>query len=202
MRSETYATKSLRYMRIAGFLGAAGSIVSLMMVLAAAFFSSWFSWAENALSELGVGKQAVLFNSAVLVGGASNLVFASGLRLCLKNVKSTKVGVYLIMVGSVSLALVGVLTVESFVLHALAAFGYFILFPAGLLFVGFDVEERVLKRLSFACGVAALSAILVLPVAVMLLRLKIGFAVPELAESLAVLSWTMPVSVRLMTRHS
>jgi hypothetical membrane protein len=168
------------------------------MVLAATFLSSWFSWNVNALSELGVGEQAALFNSAVLIGGALNSLFALGLRQYVNDEKLTLAGIVLILLSSVSLALVGVFTISYLALHGIVAFGFFVLAPAGFLLIGFGTKEQAIKNLSVACGVAALLAILVLPVLIIALPFKIGFAVPELAESLAISVWTVYMSTRLI----
>jgi hypothetical membrane protein len=168
------------------------------MVLSATFLSSWFSWSTNALSELGVGEQAILFNSAVLVGGALNLLFALGLRLYLKDGWWVSAGVGLVMVGSVFLALVGVFTIDYLALHGVAAFGYFVLTPIGILLIGLGTKDQFIRKLSFACAILALFAILVLPVVVLALPFKVGFAIPELAESLTILCWTIPMSILLV----
>lgn len=70
------------FLRLAVISGILGSLLPLVMVLAAAFLSSWFSWSVNALSDLGVGAQAAAFNGAMLLGGGLDL-FAVGLYECL-----------------------------------------------------------------------------------------------------------------------
>ena len=188
-------------LRLAGACGSLGSVLPLVMVLSATFLSSWFSWSANALSELGVGEQAALFNSAMLIGGALNLLFAVGLRQYLNNERRTLAGVGLIMISSVFLTLVGVFTIDHLTLHGIAAFGYFMLTPVGFLLIGLGTKEETIKKLSFSCGTAALFAILVLPVMILALSLRIGFAVPELIESLAISVWTLPISARLLAAN-
>lgn len=201
MSEKSQRTRNLKMLRLAGVCGILGSILPLVMVLSATFLSSWFSWNTNALSEMGVGEQAALFNSAVLIGGALNFLFALGLHHHLNEGKLTLSGVVLIMISSVALALVGIFTVDYLFLHGMAAFGYFMLAPAGFLLIGFGTKERTIRKLSFACGIAALFAILVLPVLILALSLGIGFAVPELIESLAISVWTLPMSARLLAAN-
>jgi len=185
-------------LRLTGACGILGSVLPLVMVLSATFLSSWFSWSTNALSELGVGEQATLFNSAVLIGGAMNLLFAVGLRQYLNNERRILAGIGLIMASSIFLALVGVFTIDHLILHGIAAFGYFVLTPVGFLLIGLGTNEQAIRKLSFACGIFALFAILVFPVLILALPFKVGFAVPELAESLAISCWTLPMSIRLI----
>jgi hypothetical membrane protein len=54
-----------------------------------------------------------------------------------------------------------------------------------------------IKELSLACGIAALLAILVLPIVISALSFKVGFAVPELAEALIISAWTIFISAKL-----
>jgi hypothetical membrane protein len=195
-------TEMLKLLRFAGICGILGSVLPLVMVLSATFLSSWFSWNANALSELGVGEQSILFNSAMLIGGALNLLFAFGLYKYLGREKLIRAGVVLIMLSSISLALVGVFSVDCHVPHGIAAFGYFVLAPAGFLLIGSGTKEDTIREISFACGVAALLAILVLPVIVLALSLNVGFAVPELVEGLIISAWTIYMSHALFWHSS
>ena len=191
-------TERLKLLRFAGTCGILGSVLPLVMVLSATFLSSWFSWSANALSELGVGEQASLFNSAMLIGGVLNFLFSLGLYRYPGSGKLVRAGVFSIMLSSVSLALVGVFTIDSIFMHGIVAFGYFVLAPAGFLFIGFGTKEGIVRKLSYGCGVAALLAIIGLPVVVLALSVKVGFAVPELLEGLIISAWTIYMSARLL----
>jgi hypothetical membrane protein len=200
MSEEFQKTKIPILLRLAGVCGLLGAVLPLVMVLLATFLSTWFSWNANALSELGVGEQATIFNSAMLIGGALNFLFALGVRQYLNKEKLIRAGIVSIMIGSVSLALVGVFTIDYLALHGIVAFGYFVLAPAGFLLIGFGTKERTIKNLSYACGLAALLAILVLPVIIFVLPFKVGFAVPELVEGLVIAVWTVFMSAKLLRR--
>jgi hypothetical membrane protein len=198
MLKKAQTAKSSLFQRLAGLCGILGSILPLTLVLLATVFSAWFSWNKDALSELGVGEQAVIFNSAMLIGGFLNFLFALGLYKYLGSTRLVRAGAVSIMLSSVSLALVGVFSIEIHVPHGLAAFGYFILSPSGFLLIGSGTEEDLIRKLSSAFGVTALLAILVLPVVVLVLSLSVGFAVPELVEGLIISGWTIYMSTRLI----
>ena len=189
---------SQMFLRLAGISGILGSVLPLIMVLSATFLSSWFSWNANALSELGVGEQAAIFNSAMLLGGGLNVLFALGLYKYLSGERLTRAGIFSIMSSSICLALVGVFTIDYLAMHIIVALGYFVLAPAGFLLIGFGTKERAIKKASLACGIIGLLAILVLPLIIFALQLKVGFAVPEFAEALAILFWTIFMSSRLI----
>jgi len=193
---------SLKLLRFAGVSGILGSLLPLIMVLAATVLSSWFRWDANALSELGVGEESALFNSAVLLGGALNFLFALGLRQYLNGEKLVKTGVASIMVSSVCLAFIGIFTIDYHLMHGVAALGYFVLAPVGFMMIGFGTKESAIKKLSVACGITALLAILVLPITVLVLPFKVGFAVPELIEALVISAWTVFMSAKLIAHRN
>ena len=198
MSVEPKKTRGLPFIRLAGVSGILGSLLPLGMVLSAAFLSSWFSWNSNALSELGVGEQATLFNSAMLIGGVLNFLFALVLYKYFGRENLSRTGAVTFMLGSVSLALVGGFTIDYHVPHGLAAFGYFVFAPAGFLLIGSGTKEGLVRKISYGCGVAAFLAILVLPEVVLAFQLSVGFAVPELIEGLMISAWTTYMSTRLL----
>jgi hypothetical membrane protein len=188
---------SLKFLRVAGLCGIIGSVLPVTMVVAGTFLSSWFRWNVNALSELGVGEEALLFNSAMLIGGVLNFLFDIGVYRYFKG-KQARTGAISLMLSSMFLALSGVFTVDSLLLHVLVALGYFMLAPAGFIIIGYRTPDTVVKKLSIACGIAALAAILILPVIFYVAPFNVGFAVPELIEALIILVWTVFISTKLL----
>jgi hypothetical membrane protein len=189
---------SLKLLRLSGLCGIFGSVLPLIMVVAATVLSSWFRWDTNALSELGVGEESALFNSAVLLGGVLNFLFALGLRQYLNGEKLVKTGAASVIMSNVCLALVGIFTIDYHLVHGVVALGYFVLAPVGYMMIGFGTKERAVKRLSVACGITAFLAILVLPIIVLVFSFKVGFAVPELIEALVISAWTVFMSAKLI----
>jgi len=199
MKKPLAKAKNQMIIRLGGLCGVVGSVLTIAMVYAATIISPWFSWATNALSELGVGEVSLIFNSAVIIGGALNFLFALGIREYLGGGRLVKVGVALIMLGSASLALVGVFTIAYPVLHGVVALGEFVLAPIGFILIGISAKEGTIRRPSIATGIAALIAILVLPVILLALPFKVGFAVPEMAEALIVAVWIIFMGTKLLT---
>ncbi len=70
--------RDVRLMRFGGVSGIIGPVVALIMVFAAVLVSPWFRWDTNALSDLGVSDAALIFNSALIIGGVFNFL------LCLR----------------------------------------------------------------------------------------------------------------------
>ena len=183
---------------VTGVCGILGTVLPLSLVILATFLSSWFSWSANALSEMGVGEQAWLFNSAVMLGGFLNFIFVVGLYRFLKNNFWNRLGVICLFISSICLGLVGIFTVDSMVLHGIFAGGYFLLTPAGFIFISKGAQDTFLRRLGLVCGIGALLSILVLPFGIFSLPFNVGFAVPELIESLFIMFWTIYASFKLI----
>jgi len=187
-----------KLVRFAGLCGVLGAVLPQIMIFAATILSPWFRWDTNALSELGVGEESTLFNSAVLLGGILSSLFALGLWQYLKDARLVRIGVAIIVLSNVFLALVGVFTINYHVMHAIVSFGFFVLAPLGFLLIGFETKENAIKRVSIVCGISALLAILVLPLIVFVLQFKVGFAVPEMIEALIISFWILFMAAKLV----
>jgi hypothetical membrane protein len=192
------ALKNVNLARFCGFCGILGSGVSLILVLVATVLSPWFSWENNALSELGVGEVSLLFNGAMLIGGFLIFFFALGLREYLEGNRLMRVGVNLVIVASVFLALVGVFTFDMMLMHGIVSLGPLMLAPLGFVFIGFGTEETKIRKFSIGCGAAALVSILILPMIILFLPFKVGFAVPEIINTTITTVWIFGMGTKLI----
>lgn len=191
-------SKNVKLLRFGGFCGILGSGLSLTLVLAATVLSPWFSWENNALSELGVGEVSLLFNGAMLIGGVLIFFFALGIREYLDGNRLVRVGVNLIITSSVFLALVGVFTVDMILMHGIVSLGPLMLAPLGFVFIGFGTEEAKIRKFSIGCGVAALVSILILPMILLFPPFKFGFAVPEIINTIITTVWIFTMGTKLI----
>ena len=195
------STKVQKLIRIAGISGIIASTLPLIMIFASTLLEKSFSWNKNALSDIGVSQTAWLFNSALIVGGLLNLLFAFGLRNYLGKTRWLKIGASLLIVSSISLALVGVFTENYSIIHALVALGYLLLAPVAIICIGQEVKSKKFGKVSLTLGIIALLTIFGLPVITFVVNLQIGFSVPEFAESLVLSIWTFWVSINLLQRN-
>jgi hypothetical membrane protein len=189
--------RPLKLIRLAAISGIISSTLSLIMILAATLLEKSFSWNNNALSDIGVSQTAWLFNSALIVGGLLNFLFAIGLRNYLAKTNWNKIGASLLIVSSISLALVGVFTENYDQIHALVAIGYLLLAPIGIICIGNAEKSKQFGKISLLLGTAALLVILGIPVITSVANLQIGFAVPEFLEALVLSIWIFWTSLKL-----
>ena len=199
----------MKFVRFAGFCGVFGSVLPIIMILTATFLAPCFSWSTDSLSQLGVGRESELFNSALMLRGALNFLFAIGLHhyFIYNKERLFNVGIASTMLGSIFLALIGVFTIDYNALHAIVADAYFVLAPLGLILIGFGIKGSIpsfckgrvtIKKLSIVSGIAALVAIWALPIIIFMLSLAIGFAVPEIIQMVTLAVWTLFMATKLI----
>ena len=128
------------YTKLSGLCGIVGPTSALLLIFIAVSRAQWFSWTDNALSDLGVSEVGYLFNSAVIFAGVLNFFFALGVNRAYGQDRLSRVGSIILILGGASLGLVGVFTEESPVIHGLVALGYFILFPVALILLGYSLH--------------------------------------------------------------
>jgi hypothetical membrane protein len=187
-----------KLIRLAGISGIIASTLPLIMIFESTVLENSVSWNKNALSDIGVSQTAWLFNSALIIGGLLNLIFAFGLRNYFGKTRWLKIGASMLIISSISLALVGVFTENYSIIHALVALGYLLLAPVAIICIGQGEKNKQFGKVTLALGIFALLAIFGLPVVTFVANLQIGFAVPEFAESFVLSIWTFWVSLRLL----
>jgi hypothetical membrane protein len=189
-------------LRLGGVCGILGSALTPALIIIAIMLSGSFDWGKSALSDLGVGGQALLFNGALVLGGVLLACFAFGLRTFLPVNARASAGLALLFVGSVCLSLVGVFTEDARAAHWIVSAGYMASVPPGIILAGLSTHDRSMRMAGLLCGMAALLAIGVLPIMIGELGLRVGFAVPEFLEVLPISVWTLFVSRGLIAAGS
>lgn len=195
------SNRTLKLIRLAGISGIISSTLPLIMIVASTVLEKSFSWAKDPLSDIGVTQTAWLFNSSLIIGGLFNLLFAIGLPYYLGKSTLLKIGASLIIVSSISLALVGVFTENYKVIHTLVAIGYLLLTPIGLICIGIGDKSKQFGKVSIVLGITALLVILGLPIIAFVANLQMGFAVPEFVEALVLSTWTFWVSLKVIQQR-
>lgn len=166
-----------------------------------------FSWSSNALSDLGVSEVADIFNYPLIIVGILNFVFAVGFVKVYSNGILFRIGGLVLILGGGSLSLVGIITEAYGILHNYVSWGYFGLFPIGVILVGL----ALIREKEVAGGVAsifagALALIVILVGLVLLYSLGYeeyplhygGFAIPEFIEALILGGWVLWMGASLM----
>jgi len=180
-------------LKIAGLCGVIGPIISLSFIALAITYSPWFDWFKNALSDLGVGEAALIFNSGLIIGGVLTTILAIGLMRILKKHVLGLVGAFILVLSSISLCAIGVFPESAGRTHFYVSFAFFSLLVISLFLIGATLTQKASQRylgvFSILAGVVAATAWAV-P--------HEGVAIPEIIASLAGSAWSIVLCIRIL----
>lgn len=180
--------------RLAGLAGIVAPTFTLTLIFVSVGLSPWFSWQDNALSDMGVSATASLFNAALLIGGLLYLIFVAGFgRWYGPRSWSAKLACICLIAGGIGLTLVGVFNEDTGRLHYLVAAAYFLLTPLAYGLFGLDLLKRgktLFGSLTLAAGVTAFVMIAFVP--------HQRIAVPEILASTILGAWTFAAGLQLL----
>jgi hypothetical membrane protein len=185
---------STRLLRIGGICGSLAPVVTLTLIFISIRLSSWFSWHDNALSDLGVSATPNPFNAALLIGGALQLVFVIfGLRSMVGPGRLARVGLWAVSIGAIALPMIGIITEDYGRTHYYVAATYFVGTPLSYGLLGSSMirhGDRIAGILSISAGIAAIVAITLVP--------HKRIAVPEILAATIMGAWTFAMGVKLL----
>ena len=174
--------KRIVIVRLAGFCGLTTPVIVFTLIALSIFYSTWFSWTANALSDLGVhGIAAILFNSSLIIGGVLTVTFAIGLRETMPRGILARAGILLLILAAAALFAIGLFPETAGAIHFYVSVSFFTLFPISLFLIGAAmIRHPRMKRLGVLAVLAGLAAAAVwaLP--------WTSTAIPEAVSSLAV----------------
>ncbi len=183
-----------RLPRLAALCGLLTPVLTLTLIFIAIKLSPWFSWHDNALSDMGVSTPPNPFNAALLIGGALQLVFVIfGLRGSIGPGRLARLGFLAVLIGAIALPIIGIVTEDYGRAHYYVAATYFLATPLGYMLLGSATIKRgqpVEGILSIAAGAAAILAITLVP--------HKRIAVPEILAAILMGAWTFAMSVKLL----
>ena len=196
-------------LRIGSLAGIASPIIGILMVLLSIYFSPWFSWQENALSDLGVeqagGTQIAiyLFNIGMIIAGSLIALFVVLTRSSLPNNRRNKIAYAILFIGGINLALVGIFTENFPMIHQTVALMYFVTTPISLMIIGSGkiASDRTFGL--FSIGAGAIALVVILGLVFSILGMSIGeiypegAAIPEFIEAVILSVWIGIAGIRI-----
>ncbi len=194
---DASTSSSLRFQRLAGACGVAAPVTSLTLIFAAVIVSPWFSWQQNALSDMGVSATPNPFNFGLVMGGLFNLVLTAGILRQMDRSWLARLGSLTLSIGAIALPLIGIITENQRPWHWSIAASYFFFTPLAYLFIGtwsFRRGRKTDGSLTLAAGVAALLIIFLRDA----LTHHDDIAVPEILAALIIGCWTFSMGIRLL----
>lgn len=188
------SSKRTLTLRAAGLCGVITPIIVITLIALAISYSPWFSWTENALSDLGVrGIAAVLFNSGLIIGGILTGVFAVGLRETLRSRTLSHAGALIFILDAATLCAIGIFPETAGEIHFYVSVAFFTLFPIAMFIIGASMmrfcSERKLGLFTVLVGLVA---------AVVWAFQWEGVAIPEIVAGISASAWSIVFGTRLL----
>jgi len=189
--------KRLLKPKVEAVLGIIGPLIAFICIVAAIAVSPWFTWAGNALSDLGHTvlhpTSAPIFNTGLIIAGIVTVFFGLGVLVKVKSNLIAMVASVILLVADVALICVGLFPETMPPWHFIFSVTLFVSIAVSLLLFGisFVIEKsaRVLGVLSLILGIIAASP--------WILMSWEHAAIPEIISAVTVYVWILIMCVVL-----
>ncbi len=194
------SSKNVRNQKLGAVAGIVTPILGFTCILLAIASYPSFSWTNNALSDLGVGKgyTGPFFNFGLYASGFLGLVFSVfGLFSYLGKSVVGKVGAVAFAAATVALIGIGVFNESFSGTHFAFSVSFFVLAPIALFIIA--VAFALAEELSIAVFTVSIGIMAALPwILLFAINYVPGVAIPETISALAVSVWVITLSYRMV----
>ena len=180
-------------LKIAGLCGVIAPIISLTFIASAIAYSPWFNWFKNALSDLGVGEAAQIFNSGLIIGGVLTTIFAVGLMQILRKQVLGFLGTSTLIMASLSLCAIGLFPESAGRIHFYVSISFFALLAFSFILIGAALVQESSQRY---LGLFMILTVVVAAIAAWAIPHE-GAAVPEIIGALVASVWSIVFGIKL-----
>ena len=151
---------------IAAWFGIISPLCAAIFIGASIALSPWFSWTDNALSDLGVSPVAFIFNSGLVLTGILILIPAISIAILEKENKLGLTGAIMLLIMSISASCAGVFTERYYTLHLVFSMLTFTSLSLSSILLGtrfyLEKETQVLGILALSSAVVSITAVITL----------------------------------------
>jgi len=179
--------------KIAGLCGVIAPIIFLLFIAVAIAYTPEFNWFTWALSDLGVHQAALIFNSGLIVGGILATIFAIGLMQILRKQVLGFLGIFTLILSTISLCAIGVFSESAGRIHFYVSISFFALLAISLLIIGVALVRESSQRY---LGLFSILTVVVAAVAAWMAPHE-GAAIPEIIASFAASVWSIVFGIKL-----
>lgn len=183
---------NVKLVRVSGWFGIISPILGFAMIFLAIGTAPWFSWTENALSDLGVrGLTAVIFNSGLILTAASMMAFSLGIYELTRGSLIGRGGFAALFAASVFLAGIGFFPETMEPHHLYFSVAFFVALPVSLFLMGGFMLGRGMRAFGMLTIASAIVAALVWT------PNWDGVAIPEAASALSAGIWSAVLGLHM-----
>jgi hypothetical membrane protein len=190
--------KEVSLQQIGGVCGILAPIIAFTLIFLAIASYPQFSWANNALSDLGVepGVTLALFNNGLIISGAIALIFAIGLFFYQNNYLG-RVGAIVLALACIALILIGIFPEDIKPTHFLVSVAFFVLLPISLMITTIALWLKRKTRMALFTLIISLAA--ALPwILYFTFNYAQGVAIPEAISGFASSIWIIVLGYKMI----
>ncbi|MCP8313307.1 MAG: DUF998 domain-containing protein [archaeon] len=182
--------------RIATWFGVIAPIWGLMSIGISIALSPWFSWIDNALSDLGVSNVSPIFNSGLIICGTLASLFIVALIRIERTSRLGLAGSILLLLSSLSLIGIGVFSEAFGLIHFYFSVSFFVSLILSSIILGIhftlNLSSRPLGIFTLLVGIVSFISW----VGWAIVR-PLGVAIPETISAFLAFFWFFILSIRM-----
>ena len=167
-------------------LAVIGPAIAIMAITISIAQSPWFSFEDNALSDLGVYPVAPIFNSGLIICGVLCALFSVHMFLKPGRCWPCRIGIILIFSACVALVGIGIFTEDTMDMHMMFSIAFFVLLLLAALIL---TPVFLLGKETRLLGIIALLVVVIGVIGWLLADRWDGVAIPELLSVIPATIW-------------
>ncbi len=180
-----------------GLFGILSPIIAFLFISISILVHPWFSFADNALSELGAVNTPynIIFNFGLVLAGSTGLIFTLGLSKLLQS-RLENIGGLLFGGGTFFLIMIGVFPMGTSP-HFIVSVIFYTLCTLGMIIIG---TGKILRKSERIWGIFTLSIVILGLISVVLLTTipyDLGAAIPEIIGAIVFAEFSIIFGARL-----
>ena len=185
-------------------VGFISPLIALSTIIIAIILSPFFTWEDNALSDLGhytrtdLGPNqftvAVIYNAGLILTSVLMLYFAFSLFKGLNDLP-TKVGIFILSIACMFLLLIGIFTENAGSIHFWVSVGFFFTFPFAMWAIAIGwFRFSDLRWFSIISFLLPFLSLYIWPAFFAGALPWTGEAIPEIVTALSAIGWTWVIN--------
>lgn len=144
------------WIRAAALLGVSAPIVAFTSIFTAIMFSPWFSWMGNALSDLGVGEAAAIFNFGLIASGLMLIPLPIAIYTASED-RLERLSALLLLLSAVFLSSIGFFPESYGCLHYYVSVAFFLTLPLTIYLYAAAVFKNSRERALLSAAAATIA---------------------------------------------
>jgi hypothetical membrane protein len=168
-----------------------GPAVALSTIAVSILLSPWFSFTDNALSDLGVHDVAPIFNAGLITCGLLCSFFAASLLVKKGSAPFERMGALFLLAACVFLLCIGIFTEDFGNIHYSVSVGFFVTLLLAALILGIAWSSKKETR---SLGIIGLCVALI-GIAGWSVSWGDGVAIPELLSAVPACVWLFALGI-------